>query len=438
MNVVIIGAQWGDEGKGKVVDLYSAKADYIVRYQGGNNAGHTLVVEGKKTVLHLIPSGILHPGKTCIISNGVVFDPAVFFQEVDSLNASGVFKDDAHKRIKVSERAHVILSYHRQLDQLREAHAAGGKGKIGTTGRGIGPAYEDKVARRGIQVVDLLHPKLLEEKLKRAIGEKNVLMKHLFNAPMIELGPVLEECAKVMERLRPFVSDIQNTLTQALAAGKPVLFEGAQGTLLDVDHGTYPYVTSSNTVAGGAYTGSGVGPRAIQQAIGITKAYTTRVGSGPFPTEIEATEKETAEKIRAIGKEFGATTGRARRTGWLDLVALKYAVDVNGLTGLALMKTDVLNDFAVVRACTAYKLRGTTIHNLPACIEDTEAVEPVYKDFAGWPNFDAKKVRSKADLPKPLQEYIAFIEKNVGVPVVLLSTGPDREDTLQISDPFAG
>ncbi len=434
-NVTVVGAQWGDEGKGKVVDLYSSSAKFIVRYQGGNNAGHTLVVNGKKTVLHLIPSGVLHPGRTCLIANGVVFDPTVFFEEIDSLIASGVFKGPAHESVKVSERAHVILPYHRQLDKLREETKLKG-GKIGTTVRGIGPAYEDKVARRGIQVVDLLRPYLLHNKLERAIEEKNVLLKHHFNAEPIKLEPIFQACVALGERLKPFVADVRGILVQAMKNKEPILFEGAQGTLLDVDHGTYPYVTSSNTIAGGAMTGSGVGGQATGQVIGITKAYTTRVGTGPFPTEIETTEKTTAEEIRRIGAEFGATTGRPRRVGWLDLVALKYAVEVNGLTGLAFMKADVLQGFPEVRVCTSYKLNGQTLHDLPSCIEDLESVEPVYETLPGWKAYDTKGVRRAEDLPRELRDYMKKVEAFLGVPIVLLSVGPGREETLEISDPF--
>jgi adenylosuccinate synthase len=442
MNVAVVGAQWGDEGKGKVVDLYGARAEYIVRYQGGNNAGHTLVVNGKKTVLHLIPSGILHPGKICLIANGVVFDPAVFFQEVDSLIAAGVFKGPPHESVRVSERAHVILPYHRLVDKLREEHASKGAsehggGKIGTTVRGIGPAYEDKVARRGIQVVDLLHPELLRRKLERAVEEKNCLLEHMFKGPRIEIDAMYEECLKLGERLKPFVTDVRGILVDALARKRPILFEGAQGTLLDVDHGTYPYVTSSNTVSGGAFTGAGVGPHAVSQVIGICKAYTTRVGTGPFPTEMEGTsEQSTADRIRKVGAEFGATTGRPRRVGWLDLVALKYAVEVNGITGLAFMKSDVLQDFETIRVCTSYRLDGKTLHDLPSCIEDVERVEPVYESLPGWPPFEPSKVRSLSDLPKELRGYMAYVEKALGVPIVLMSVGPGREETLVIQDPF--
>jgi len=439
-NVTIVGAQWGDEGKGKIVDLLGEHAEYIVRFQGGNNAGHTLVVNGKKTVLHLIPSGILHPGKVCLIANGVVFDPTVFFKEIDSLQASGAFHgNEPHEVVRVSERAHVILPYHRILDQLREAHAAkGAQGKIGTTGRGIGPAYEDKVARRGIQVVDLLKPEVLKVKLEKAIEEKNILLKHMFGAEEVQFAPLYEECLQIGRRLSPFVSDVRATLQSAIDQGRPILFEGAQGTLLDVDHGTYPFVTSSSTVSGGAMTGSGVGPGSMGSVIGITKAYCTRVGSGPFPTEIEETEPETAQHIRKIGQEFGATTGRSRRVGWLDLVALKYAVQVNGITGLALTKSDILQGFECIKVCTAYRFGGNTLYDLPSSIEVLSQVEPVYEIFPAWPAYDTTQVRSRKDLPEELQNYLKFIEDFCGARVAILSTGPGREETLVFENPFEG
>ncbi len=435
-HVIVVGAQWGDEGKGKVVDLYSGSAEYIVRYQGGNNAGHTLVVNGKKTVLHLIPSGVLHPGKICLIANGVVFDPTVFFEEVDSLRTSGVFHAAPSEVIRVSERAHVILPYHRLMDKLREEHAAKSTGKIGTTVRGIGPAYEDKVARRGIQVVDLLRPEILHRKLERAIEEKNILLRHHFNQDPIALEPLFENCLKLGDQLRPFVADVRSILENAIQNKRPVLFEGAQGTLLDVDHGTYPFVTSSNTVAAGAHTGTGIGLNIRTRVVGITKAYTTRVGTGPFPTEMETSEPETADRIRKAGMEFGSTTGRPRRTGWLDLVALKYAVQVNGLTGLAFMKADVLQNIDPIKVCTGYRLGSTSLYDLPGCIEDLENVEPIYELMPGWASYDPKQVRTPEDLPPELRNYMQFIEEFLGIPIVLMSTGPGREETLVLSDPF--
>ncbi len=437
MNVIVIGAQWGDEGKGKIVDLFSAKAEYIVRFQGGNNAGHTLVVSGKKTVLHLIPSGILHPGKICLIANGVVFDPHVFFEEVGSLATSQAFQSHLpHAVIRVSERAHVILPYHRTLDRLREEHAGQGKGKIGSTLRGIGPAYEDKVARRGIQVIDLLRPELLKNKITRALEEKNILFKYHFKASEMEVEPIYQECLKLGERLKPYVTNTRQILTEALRDGRPILFEGAQGALLDVDHGTYPYVTSSNTVTGGVLTGSGVGLNLNAKVIGITKAYTTRVGTGPFPTEIEKTESETALAIRKIGDEFGATTGRPRRVGWLDLVALKYAVEVNGLNSLALTKADVLQGFEHVKMCTGYRFGTSTLNEMPSSIEDLEKVEPVYEVLSAWPKYDQKKIRSFSDLPAELQAYVRAIEDYLGIPITVLSTGPGREETLILASPW--
>ena len=439
MNTVIVGAQWGDEGKGKVVDILSQEAEFIVRYQGGNNAGHTLVVAGKKTVLHLIPSGILHADKTCVIANGVVFDPKVFFEEVESLAEAGVFATvHAERRIRVSERAHVILPYHCLMDRLREEYASHKTGqKIGTTVRGIGPAYEDKVTRRGIQVVDLLRPELLRRKIEAAITEKNTLIKNMYGgmagAVQIDLESTLAECLKLGERLKPFVADARKILQEALVQKRSILFEGAQGTLLDVDHGTYPYVTSSSTCAGGALTGSGMGAQAISQVIGISKAYTTRVGSGPFPTEMDGTpEQALADEIRKVGNEFGATTGRPRRTGWLDLVALKYAVEVNGITGIALMKSDVLRGMESIKVCVAYELGGNTLYDLPSCIEDVERVKPVYEVMPGWGHYEPSELKTWSQLPPELKAYVQRIEEFLHVPVVILSTGPGREQTLWI------
>ncbi len=428
-NVAVIGSQWGDEGKGKVVDLYSAKADFIARYQGGNNAGHTLVVNGKKTVLHLIPSGVLHKGKTCLIANGVVFDPLCFFEEIDQLIAANVLGHAPWNSVKVSERAHVILPYHCQIDKLRENHLAHSDSKIGTTHRGIGPAYEDKVSRRGIQVIDLLDAKVLRRKLQLAIEEKNVLLKNLYSAPAIELEPLLAECLKLGERLRPYVNNVRSILVQATVDKKPILFEGAQGTLLDIDHGTYPYVTSSNTTAAGAFSGTGLGLGSPTRVIGITKAYVTRVGSGPFPSEIEKSEPQMAEQIRKIGMEFGATTGRPRRVGWLDLVALKYAVEVNGLDGLALMKADVLSGLSEIRVCTGYKIKNAVIHDFMTASYDLDQVKPIFESLPGWTDLNDGVTGN-------FLKFIRFIEAYVKTKVILVSTGPGREQTLELENPF--
>jgi adenylosuccinate synthase len=423
-NIAVLGAQWGDEGKGKIVDIYGERADYIVRYQGGNNAGHTLVVGGQKTVLHLIPSGVLHKNKTCVIASGVVLDPEVFLQEVDALAARGLLAPDRGTRIVVSERAHLIFPHHKTLDKLREETS--GKGKIGTTGRGIGPAYEDKVARRGILVGDLLDPTLLEEKIERTLREKNVLLKHLFKTDEIGTAETLKWARNIAERMKPFICDTRLMVQEALAAGKHILFEGAQGTLLDVDHGTYPFVTSSNTITGGIFTGCGIGPKSLDHVIGITKAYTTRVGAGPFPTELH---DQLGEDIRARGAEFGATTGRPRRTGWLDMVALRYAMETNGLTGIALMKADVLCGLPEVKVCEAYELSGKRINQVPSNIRDLEAVKPVYRTMAGWGPFPAQ-AKTLAELPKEFIAYVEYIENSLGIPVVTLSLGPGREQTI--------
>ena len=337
-NVAIIGAQWGDEGKGKIVDLFTDDADIVVRFQGGNNAGHTLVVDGKKTVLHLIPSGALHPNKLCVIGNGVVVDPEVLLEEITALKGQGHFMDDA--QLRISEEAHLIMPYHKAIDQARERLR--GEGMIGTTGRGIGPAYEDKVARVGIRVIDLLEEETFQEKLQRNIEEKNIYLKAILKEKTLDFNKLHDSYSVYREKLRPYVTDTGLLLDREMRAGKQVLFEGAQGTLLDVDHGTYPFVTSSNTVAGGVCSGTGVGPRHIHQVIGISKAYTTRVGSGPFPTEIHGPE---GERLKREGFEFGATTGRPRRCGWFDAVGVRHAVQMSGITGIALTKLDVLTGF---------------------------------------------------------------------------------------------
>lgn len=423
-NIAILGAQWGDEGKGKVVDLYSERAEFIVRYQGGNNAGHTLVVNGEKTVLHLIPSGVLHEGKTCVIASGVVLDPDVFMHEVDELRARGLLSEKRRTQIVVSERAQVIMPYHKTLDRLREESS--GKGKIGTTVRGIGPCYEDKVARRGIMVGDLLDPELLREKIERAIREKNVVLRHLFNDKELNPDELFAWGIEAGKKLKPMIRDTRVMVQEALAAGKTILFEGAQGTLLDVEHGSYPYVTSSNTITGGIFTGCGVGPKSLAHIVGITKAYTTRVGTGPFPTELN---DALGEEIRRKGSEFGATTGRPRRCGWLDLVALRYAVEVNGLTAIALMKADVMAGLKEVKVCVAYEVDGKRVDHVPSNIRALERAKPIYETLPGWTELP-KRARGLSDLPREFAAYVEYIERALKVPVVTVSFGPGREETL--------
>ncbi len=427
-NVIVVGAQWGDEGKGKIVDLLAERADVVVRFQGGNNAGHTLVVKGQKTVLHLIPSGILHSETLNIIANGVVIDPGILLQEMDALVERGVQVNPSC--LKISDRAHVIMPYHRALDVAREAARAGGK--IGTTGRGIGPTYEDKVGRRGIRVADLLAPHVLKEKLEDALVEANALLSR-FGAPELQLEAMFEAQRRLAERLEPFVADTARALHEASRAGKNILFEGAQGTFLDVDHGTYPFVTSSNTVAGAACIGAGVGPTAIHGVLGITKAYTTRVGAGPFPTEELGA---LGERLRSGGSEFGATTGRPRRCGWLDLVVLRQAVALNGLTGLALTKIDVLSGIERLKIATAYQLRGERIEHLPARVDEMLACEPLYEELEGW-NEGLMDVTEEGELPRAARAYVRFIEEALGIPVRILSVGPGREQIVLRGDPFS-
>ncbi len=417
INRIIIGTQWGNEGKGKVVDFYSSQAEYIVRYPGDSNTHH------------FIPKGALQSEKTWLIGNGAVIDPIVFLNKISLLNAASVFSSAPHETIRVSERAHLIFSYHRKLDQLRKERDS--RDNIETTMLGVGPAYEDKAAHRGIQVIDLLHPKRLYEKLKIAIEEKNILFKYHFKADEIELEPLYSSCLQLGKQLEPFATDVQRVLTEALKQKRPLLFEGTQGTLLDVDHGTYPDVTCFNTVASHAFTASGLGvPAVAPQVIGIAKAYTTRVGRGPFPTEIEKTDSEIAQKICELGDEFDANQSKPRRVGWLDLVALKHATEVNGLTGLALMKADILQDFDYVKICTSYRLAGTTLYELPACFEDYKELEPAYEVLPGWTKLDPHQIHSRIDLPIELQTYIRVIEDFLGIPIILLSIGPQKEETL--------
>jgi len=427
-NVAIIGAQWGDEGKGKIVDLFTEDADIIVRFQGGNNAGHTLVVDGKKTILHLVPSGALHPGKFCVIGNGVVVDPEILIEEIIALKRQGHLADDS--RLRISDQAHVIMPYHKSIDLARERLR--GKGKIGTTGRGIGPAYEDKVGRVGIRFVDLLEEDTFRDKLRRNIEEKNIYLKAILKEKTLDFDEIHDAYGRYRERLKGYVADTGRLLDREIRAGKRVLFEGAQGTLLDVDHGTYPFVTSSSTITGGACSGSGVGPQHIQQVIGISKAYATRVGSGPFPTELDGPDGET---LRREGAEFGATTGRSRRCGWFDAVGVRHAVRVNGFTGIALTKLDVLTGFKKIPICTAYRYQGQRLDEFPASSKIMQGAEPVYETMEGWDQ-PIGAVKKFADLPAAARQYVRRLEEIVGAEIILVSVGPGREQTILLKNPF--
>jgi len=428
-NVVVIGAQWGDEGKGKVVDIYTEHADNVVRYQGGNNAGHTLVVGDEKVVLHLIPSGILHEGKRCIIGNGVVLDPEVFIREITNLKARGKMKDDSV--LCLSEGLHVIMPYHKRVDIAREAKS--GDKKIGTTGRGIGPAYEDKIGRRGIRLCDLLDRGIFERKLREALDEKNFLLENFLGDKPFTFEEIFSEYCGYADILRKYVADTSLMLHKEVKAGRNILFEGAQGTLLDVDHGTYPFVTSSSTCAGGACTGTGVSPREIHEIIGISKAYVTRVGSGPFPTELL---EETGEKMRQEGNEFGSTTGRPRRCGWFDAVVLRYAVRINGLTGVAITKLDVLDDFDTIKICTGYLYNGKQVAEIPATLDVFAACEPVYEEMPGWKT-PISGVRSFDALPENAKKYVRRLEELIGCEIVMVSVGPRRDETISLRNPFS-
>jgi adenylosuccinate synthase len=432
-NVVVVGAQWGDEGKGKVVDLLTEHAQVVVRFQGGNNAGHTLVVGGQKTVLHLIPSGILHQGKTCVIGNGTVIDPAVLMKEIDALRARGFLTDST--QLMISDHAHVIFPWHKHLDTLREKQR--GATAIGTTGRGIGPAYEHKVARHGIRVRDLLDETRLRRRVKERLAGVSDELGMLARAakteePLLSEDEVVKEYAAHGNRLREFVGDCSLFLSEQVRKGSRILFEGAQGTLLDVDHGTYPYVTSSNTVAGQAAIGSGLGPTVLDRVMGITKAYTTRVGGGPFPTELD---DALGERLRKVGDEFGATTGRPRRCGWLDVVVLRYAVRVNGLWGLALTKLDVLSGLESLKICTGYLLDGAEITELPGDLDELSRVKPIYEELPGW-NDRLATARTLEDLPEAALRYVRRVEELCGIPVVCISVGAERGETIVMQNPF--
>ena len=422
--VVLLGAQWGDEGKGKATDLLGDRVDYVVRYQGGNNAGHTVVIGDQKYALHLLPSGILSPNVIPVIGNGVVIDPAVLLQEIKDLNERGINTS----KLKISTNAHLITPYHRTIDKVSERFL--GKSKIGTTGRGIGPAYADKINRIGIRVQDLFDQSILKQKIEAALHDKNQILVKVFNRKGITVDEVISEYLGFAEALKPYVTDTSLLLDQALQQGKVVLLEGSQGTLLDVDHGTYPFVTSSNPTAGGASTGSGIGPTKITRVIGILKAYTTRVGSGPFPTELF---DEDGEALRKIGGEVGVTTGRNRRCGWFDAPIARYAVRVNGLTDFFLTKLDVLTGWEKIPVCVAYEIDGERVEELPASQSDFHHAKPIYEYLPGWKE-NISKAKSVAELPKNAQEYVKFLEKISGAPMSAIGVGPGRDETIVVRD----
>jgi len=426
-NVVVIGTQWGDEGKGKIVDWLTDHAQGVVRFQGGHNAGHTLVVAGKKTILRLIPSGILRSNVTCYIGNGLVVSPQALLQEMDELEAAGV---EVPARLRISEACPLILPYHAALDHAREA--AKGAQKIGTTGRGIGPAYEDKVARRAIRLQDLFKPVRFAEKLQELLDFHNFVLKHYYHQPEVDFRKTLEDALALAPRIAPLVADVPRALYEANREGKNLLFEGAQGSLLDIDHGTYPFVTSSNCVAGAAAAGAGVGPQQLHYVLGITKAYTTRVGSGPFPTELT---DQIGRHLAERGHEFGSVTGRPRRTGWFDAAALKRSIQLNGVSGLCITKLDVLDGVEAVKICVGYKIDGKLSDILPVGAEELARCIPVYEDIEGWME-STVGLKDFGALPGAARAYLSRIEALTGVPIDLISTGPDRDETIVMRHPF--
>jgi len=428
-NVIIVGTQWGDEGKGKVVDLYARHADVIARFQGGDNAGHTLVVEGEQSILHLVPSGILHDGKICVLGNGMVINPAVLIREIDDLRKRDLFPP--HTRLCISDKAHVIMPYHRGLDSAREGHM--GETKIGTTEKGIGPAYEDKVNRTGIRLCDLLNDEVFREKLVRNVEEKNFLLTERYGAEPCDWQQIYDEYRGYADRLRDYAADTSLVIRRAIERGDNILFEGAQGGHLDIDHGTYPFVTSSNTIAGNACCGTGLGPTDIDAVLGICKAYTTRVGSGPFMTELS---DEIGDMIQQKGKEFGATTGRKRRCGWLDTVLVKQSVRLSGITGLIVTKLDILTGLDRVKICVGYSLNDETYtEHVPADIAQFEQCRPIYEEMDGWSE-EIGQARAIADLPPSARRYIERLEELTGVGVIAVSVGPGREETIVVDHPF--
>ena len=422
MNIVVVGAQWGDEGKGKVIDVLSEEADILVRFQGGHNAGHTVIAGGEEFIFHLIPSGLLHPGKVGLIGNGVVVDPEALLQEMARLEARGI---DVARSVKISDQAHVIFPYHKRLDLLEEAARTG---RIGTTGRGIGPCYVDKSARSGIRIGELCNAEAFPGRLRRAVEEKNRLLQALYQEPPLSYDELLERYSAYAKRLAPHVVNGTRFLREAMAQGRRILFEGAQGTMLDLDHGTYPYVTSSNATAGGACTGAGVPPTAINKVIGVVKAYTTRVGEGPFPTEFP---DALMQRIRTKGNEFGATTGRPRRCGWFDAVIARHAVWVNGCDAIAVTKLDVLDDMETIQVCTGYRVGSRTLDDIPADAALLAQCQPVYESLPGW-RAETGEVSGFSELPLPAQRYLKRLEALLGVPICLISTGSKREQAFKV------
>jgi adenylosuccinate synthase len=430
--VAVIGAQWGDEGKGKIVDLLSERFEIVVRYQGGHNAGHSVQVGDKSFVLHLLPSGIVHHGKTCVLGNGMVIDPKAFFEEADRLMSQGI--EVSPKRVKISSRAHLILPYHRALDHTSEERL--GNEKVGTTLRGIGPAYEDKAGRRGIRTADALVPDVLRSRIERNLEDANRIIE-AYGGEKLSADVIFEEMASLTKRLAPFIADTTHFLNIAATEGRSILLEGAQATLLDVDHGTYPFVTSSNTIAGGAIIGTGLAPHRLNGVLGIVRTYTTRVGEGPFPTEMLKGEEELGQLIRERGREYGASTGRPRRCGWFDAFATGYAAEINGFTSVALTKLDVLDTLDEIKVCIGYKLDGKTCESLPAVSQDLRRVEPVYATLPGWQS-STLGMTQMTSLPANALRYVDFLSKQIGVEIGLVSTGPERTQTIIVSDSALG
>ena len=428
MVIAVIGAQWGDEGKGKIVDLLAERFDVVVRYQGGHNAGHSVQIGDKSFVLHLLPSGIVHEGKICVLGNGMVIDPKAFFEEADRLMSQGV--KVTPERVKVSSRAHLILPYHRALDHTSEERL--GNEKVGTTLRGIGPAYEDKAGRRGIRVADALVPDVLRSRIERNLEDANRIIEAYGGQPL-EAESIITDTTAMVERLAPFITDTSHYLNQAAARGESILLEGAQATLLDVDHGTYPFVTSSSTVVGGALVGTGLAPKHIAGVLGIVRTYTTRVGEGPFPTEMLESEAELDQLIRERGREYGASTGRPRRCGWFDAFATRYAAEINGFTSVALTKLDVLDALDEIKVCVGYNLNGKKCDSLPAVSQDLRRVEPVYETLPGWKS-STLGITDLTELPRFAREYINFLSNHIGVEIGLVSTGPERSQTIIVRE----